>query len=122
MLRSSRLETTLGRIKVDISILRRSVAEATETRKAENAEFTTVKAQNNAAVQLLGVAENRLNKSALRRFCCSAGSHMDCTSQLQGSRSAESGVLRQTIPLRIGWSEWTLGKRDSTEKFWNRCV
>ena len=27
-------------------------------------EFVTVTAQNNAAVQLLGVAENRLNKSA----------------------------------------------------------
>ncbi len=45
-------------------LVSRSVAEATETRKAENAEYTTVKAQNNAAVQLLGVAENRLNKSA----------------------------------------------------------
>jgi len=45
-----------------IVALDKSVAEATETRKAENAEFTTVKAQNNAAVQLLGVAENRLNK------------------------------------------------------------
>ena len=44
----------------------RSVAEATETRKAENAEYTMVKAQNNAAVQLLGVAENRLNKSGFR--------------------------------------------------------
>merc|ERR1719265_1835974 len=31
-------------------------------RKAEHAEFVTVSAQNNAAVQLLGVAENRLNK------------------------------------------------------------
>merc|ERR1719160_2273902 len=45
-----------------IAALDKSVAEATETRKAENAEFTTVAAQNNAAVQLLGVAENRLNK------------------------------------------------------------
>merc|ERR1719463_380070 len=45
-----------------IVALDKSVAEATETRKAENAEYTTVKAQNNAAVQLLGVAENRLNK------------------------------------------------------------
>jgi septal ring factor EnvC (AmiA/AmiB activator) len=45
-----------------IAALDKSVAEATETRKAENAEFTTVSAQNNAAVQLLGVAENRLNK------------------------------------------------------------
>merc|ERR1719238_1863468 len=45
-----------------IVALDKSVAEATETRKAENAEYTTVKAQNNAAVQLLGVAETRLNK------------------------------------------------------------
>merc|ERR1719214_98775 len=45
-----------------ITALDKSVAEATETRKAENAEYTTVAAQNNAAVQLLGVAENRLNK------------------------------------------------------------
>merc|ERR1719238_310320 len=45
-----------------IEALDKSVAEATETRKAEHAEFTTVAAQNNAAVQLLGVAENRLNK------------------------------------------------------------
>merc|ERR1719238_2206758 len=45
-----------------IEALDKSVAEATETRKAEHAEFTTVAAQNNAAVQLLGVAKNRLNK------------------------------------------------------------
>jgi len=45
-----------------IVALDKSVAEATETRKEEHAEFVTVSAQNNAAVQLLGVAENRLNK------------------------------------------------------------
>merc|ERR1719247_3234420 len=45
-----------------IVALDKSVAEATETRKAEHEEFVTVSAQNNAAVQLLGVAENRLNK------------------------------------------------------------
>jgi chromosome segregation ATPase len=45
-----------------IVALDKSVAEATETRKAEHAEFVTTSAQNNAAVQLLGVAENRLNK------------------------------------------------------------
>jgi len=45
-----------------IVALDKSVAEATETRKAEHEEFVTVAAQNNAAVQLLGVAENRLNK------------------------------------------------------------
>merc|ERR1719181_1390401 len=45
-----------------IVALDKSVAEATETRKEEHAEFVTVSAQNNAAVQLLGVAENRFNK------------------------------------------------------------
>merc|ERR1719463_994475 len=45
-----------------IVALDKSVAEATETRKEEHEEFVTVAAQNNAAVQLLGVAENRLNK------------------------------------------------------------
>merc|ERR1719271_1017389 len=45
-----------------IVALDKSVAEATETRKAEHEEFVPVSAQNNAAIQLLGVAENRLNK------------------------------------------------------------
>jgi chromosome segregation ATPase len=45
-----------------IVALDKSVAEATETRKEEHEESVTVSAQNNAAVQLLGVAENRLNK------------------------------------------------------------
>merc|ERR1719456_1159370 len=56
------LKTDIKALSDGIVALDKSVAEATETRKAENAEFTTVKAQNNAAVQLLGVAENRLNK------------------------------------------------------------
>ena len=38
------------------------MAEATEQRKAENKDFTETAAMNNAAVQLLGVAKNRLNK------------------------------------------------------------
>ena len=57
------LEKGICQIRSGIEALDKSVAEATETRKAENAEYTTVAAQNNAAVQLLGVAENRLNKS-----------------------------------------------------------
>merc|ERR1719272_1841863 len=39
-----------------------SVAEATEQRKSEHAEYEQNKAMNNGAIQLLGVAENRLNK------------------------------------------------------------
>merc|ERR1719353_245195 len=45
-----------------ITALDKSVAEATATRKEEHDEFVTVSAQNNAAVQLLEVAKNRLNK------------------------------------------------------------
>jgi len=56
------LKDDIAALKTGIADLDKSVAEATETRKAEHAEFTTVSAQNNAAVQLLGVAENRLNK------------------------------------------------------------
>jgi len=56
------LTDDLAALKSGIEALDKSVAEATETRKAEHAEATTVAAQNNAAVQLLGVAENRLNK------------------------------------------------------------
>jgi len=56
------LTDDLAALKSGIEALDKSVAEATETRKAEHAEDTTVAAQNNAAVQLLGVAENRLNK------------------------------------------------------------
>merc|ERR1719486_1751141 len=56
------LKDDIAALKTGIAALDKSVAEATETRKAEHEEFTTVAAQNNAAVQLLGVAENRLNK------------------------------------------------------------
>merc|ERR1719379_2209817 len=45
-----------------IADLDKSVAEATETRKEEAAEYTTTKSQNSAAVQLLEVAKNQLNK------------------------------------------------------------
>jgi chromosome segregation ATPase len=45
-----------------ITALDKSVAEATATRKEEHEEFVTVGAQNNAAMQLLEVAKNRLNK------------------------------------------------------------
>merc|ERR1719506_1745186 len=56
------LKDEIKALEDGIVALDKSVAEATETRKAEHEEFVTVSAQNNAAVQLLGVAENRLNK------------------------------------------------------------
>jgi chromosome segregation ATPase len=58
----AKLGDELKALSDGIVALDKSVAEATETRKDENAEATAVAAQNNAAVQLLGVAENRLNK------------------------------------------------------------
>merc|ERR1719185_46907 len=57
-----KLKEEIKALENGIVALDKSVAEATETRKAEHEEFVTVAAQNNAAVQLLGVAENRLNK------------------------------------------------------------
>merc|ERR1719298_191531 len=56
------LKEEIKALEDGIVALDKSVAEATETRKAEHEESVTVSAQNNAAVQLLGVAENRLNK------------------------------------------------------------
>merc|ERR1719188_1423025 len=56
------LEAEIRALKDGIVALDKSVAEATEDRKAENEEFTELMASNNAAVELLGFAENRLNK------------------------------------------------------------
>jgi chromosome segregation ATPase len=58
----AKLTDEIKALEDGIVALDKSVAEATETRKEEHEEFVTVAAQNNAAVQLLGVAENRLNK------------------------------------------------------------
>merc|ERR1712176_951144 len=42
--------------------LDKSVAEATENRKEDHEEYVTTLAANNAAVELLGLAKNRMNK------------------------------------------------------------
>merc|ERR1719247_3629160 len=62
-------EDAIATLKDELAVLAKgikdldaAVAEATEQRKAEHAEFVETSAQNNAALQLLGVAENRLNK------------------------------------------------------------
>jgi len=56
------LTSEIEALAAGIKALDKSVAEASETRKEENAEFTTLMAQNSAAKELLGVAKNRLNK------------------------------------------------------------
>merc|ERR550537_2092160 len=58
----TKLTDEIKALEDGIVALDKSVAEATETRKEEHDEFVQTAAQNNAAVQLLGVAENRLNK------------------------------------------------------------
>merc|ERR1712127_446430 len=45
-----------------IKDLDKQVAEATETRKEENEDYVVVLASNNAAVEILGSAKNRMNK------------------------------------------------------------
>merc|ERR1719253_2321044 len=59
------LETAIEEGKEAVSTLKdldAAVAEATATRKEESAEYTQTKAGNSAAVQLLEVAKNQLNK------------------------------------------------------------
>merc|ERR1719214_109741 len=45
-----------------IKALDKSVAEATEQRKEENEEYTSTMAANSAAVELIGMAKNRMQK------------------------------------------------------------
>merc|ERR1719393_430613 len=56
------LKHDIAALTQGIADLDKSVQEATETRKEESTEYTETKAANNAAVQLLGVAKNQLNK------------------------------------------------------------
>merc|ERR1719253_1432670 len=49
-------------LEAGIAALDKSVAEATEQRKEENADFTSLMASDAAAKELLGFAKNRLNK------------------------------------------------------------
>merc|ERR1719199_134721 len=59
------IETTAGEIadlKKGLEELDKDVAEATEQRKDEHEEYVDETASNQAAVELLGMAKNRLNK------------------------------------------------------------
>merc|ERR1719240_310591 len=56
------LTDELAALEKGIKELDKMVAEATETRKEEHALFVQTSAENNAALQLLDVAKNRLNK------------------------------------------------------------
>merc|ERR1719265_250255 len=52
----------IAALEAGVKALDKEVAEATETRKEEHAEFVETLAANNAAVELLGIAKNRMQK------------------------------------------------------------
>merc|ERR1719398_177846 len=56
------LAAEIEALEAGIKALDKSVAEATEQRKEENAEYTELMANDGAAKELLGFAKNRLNK------------------------------------------------------------
>merc|ERR1719379_706156 len=56
------LASEISALEAGIKELDKSVAEATEIRKTEHDDFTKLTAENTAAVELIGVAKNRLNK------------------------------------------------------------
>jgi len=56
------LTEEIAALEAGIKALDKSVADATEQRKSENAEFKALMASNGAAKELLGFAKNRLNK------------------------------------------------------------
>merc|ERR1719183_2065264 len=58
----STLTSEIKALNEAIEALDKSVAEATEQRQKENAEFTELMSSNTAAVDLIGLAKNRLNK------------------------------------------------------------
>merc|ERR1719235_1934479 len=52
----------IAELKAGLEELDKSVAEATELRKKEHAEFVDTSASNQAALELIGMAKNRMNK------------------------------------------------------------
>merc|ERR1719450_573326 len=56
------IDSEMEALKAGLAELDKSVAEATEQRKKEHEDFLDESASNQAAVELLGMAKNRLNK------------------------------------------------------------
>merc|ERR1719252_553301 len=52
----------IAELQAGLAELDKSVAEATELRKKEHAEFVDESAANSAALELIGMAKNRMNK------------------------------------------------------------
>jgi len=56
------LSSEIAAVQKGIADLDKSVVQATEQRKAEHAEYTSTAAANQAALELIGMAKNRMNK------------------------------------------------------------
>merc|ERR1719194_368878 len=56
------LDDEIATLDEGIKELDKEVVEATEQRKEENEEFTATTAANNAAIALIEIAKNRMNK------------------------------------------------------------
>merc|ERR1719407_105672 len=59
---SANLAEEIANLQAEVKALDKAVAEATEQRKEEHADFLTFQTENNAAVQLIEKAKNRLFK------------------------------------------------------------
>merc|ERR1719230_707095 len=59
---SASLAEEIAALQSEVKALDKAVAEATEQRKEEHGDFLTFQTENNAAVQLIEKAKNRLNK------------------------------------------------------------
>merc|ERR1719265_2669692 len=56
------LGSEIAALQQGINDLDKSVVQATEQRKSEHAEYTSTSASNQAALELIGMAKNRMNK------------------------------------------------------------
>merc|ERR1719265_1946873 len=56
------LGSEIAALQKGIADLDKSVVQATEQRKSEHAEYTSTSASNQAALELIGMAKNRMNK------------------------------------------------------------
>merc|ERR1719313_427940 len=56
------LKSEIAELQASVAELDKSVAQATEQRKEEHAEFASTSASNQAAMELIAMAKNRMNK------------------------------------------------------------
>mmetsp|Transcript_59398 Transcript_59398/g.128057 ORF Transcript_59398/g.128057 Transcript_59398/m.128057 type:complete len:663 (+) Transcript_59398:66-2054(+) len=125
------LKGEIADINADVKSLDRAVAEATEQRKAEHEEYVSTAAQNNAALELLEFAKNRLNKFYNpKQYKEPAAEEAESFIQLTdapaafGSStggSASGGVIGMLDKIRndlkTSMNEETLEEKDSQEEY-----